>query len=204
MGRISKCEKSEKSCSRKKLIIPTNEVNRKLKYDSIDEKRKPKYEDENYEDDVFYPQESKNRRRGGGNSFERAIKSLSSKSHKIKKSRGNCDNSDKISGALRTALSFMPGVKHKLADNLHQILEAVHDHIPLAVNIVLPMALRNVLPGGLHRPASAAVAEHVVPVIQNILYPGLVSRVIPEEVRYEMAIRKSLRKSSRFDSEDED
>jgi hypothetical protein len=195
MGRISKTVERRNSHAKKK-IIPTRSCT------EIDNNAE-NYEFD-YEDDVFYAQEPRNCRRSG-KSFERALSSLSSRSNKnkiCKKSRGTCEKSDKISGALRSALSFMPGMKHKLTDNLNQILDTVHDAIPLAVNLVLPLAFRSVLPGGMHRMASDMVAEKVVPVLQDQVYPAVVSRLIPEDIRYEVARKRSLRSSRNPEDEE--
>merc|ERR1719427_2151455 len=96
-----------------------------------------------------------------GKILERAIKSLSSKSFKIKKNKGGCHRAKKVTTALKSAISVVPGVKNFLVDQLPHALEQVHDNIPVALNLILPIAFKKVLPGVMGNVASQAVASKV-------------------------------------------
>jgi len=50
--------------------------------------------------------------------------------------------------------------------------------------------------------ASDMVAEKVVPVLQDQVYPAVVSRLIPEDIRYEVARKRSLRSSRNPEDEE--
>merc|ERR1712200_170992 len=86
--------------------------------------------------------------------LERAIKSLSSKSSKIKKNKGGCHRAEKVTTALKSAISVVPGVKGNVA--------------------------------------SQAVASKVTPFIQEQVYPKVLSRCIPEDILYDIAVKRSL------------
>merc|ERR1712168_446618 len=125
MGRIAKGGCNTGNNAAKKVIVPT--------YDVLDS-----LEDEEYHDEVFYPSEpaGKSKRK----IFGKAIKSLSSKSFKIKKNKGGCHKAEKVTTALKSAISLVPGVKNFLVDQLPHALEQVHDNIPVALNLILPIA----------------------------------------------------------------
>merc|ERR1711970_1550579 len=176
MGRIVKkggCNTGKNAV--KKVIVPT--------YDVLDS-----LEDEEYDDEVFYPSEPSGKRK----IFGKAIKSLSSKSFKIKKNKGGCHKAEKVTTALKSAISFVPGVKNFLVDQLPHALEQVHDNIPVALNLILPIAFKKVLPGVMGNVASQAVASKVTPFIQEQVYPKVLSRCIPEDILYDIAVKRSL------------
>jgi len=50
--------------------------------------------------------------------------------------------------------------------------------------------------------ASDMVAEKVVPVLQDQVYPAVVFRLIPEDIRYEVARKRSLRSSRNPEDEE--
>merc|ERR1711887_274276 len=180
MGRIAKkggCEAGKTVT--KKIIVPTNEDLDNL-FTSKDEEW----------DEVFYP--SQTARKSKGKIFEKAMKSLSSKSFKIKKNRGGCNKAEKVTAALKSAISLVPGVKNFLVEQFPHALEQVHDSIPVALNFILPIALKNVLPGGIGNVASQSVASKLAPLIQQKVYPKVVSRCIPEDILYEIAVKRSL------------
>merc|ERR1711970_1434646 len=173
MGRIAKkggCEVGKTVT--KKIIVPTDEDLDNL-FSSQDEEW----------DEVFYP--SQTARKSKGKIFEKAMKSLSSKSFKIKKNKGGCSKAEKVTTALKSAISLVPGVKNFL-------VEQVHDSIPVALNFILPIALKNVLPGGMGNVASQALSSKLAPLIQQKVYPKVVSRCIPEDILYEIAVKRSL------------
>eukprot|EP00088_Acartia_fossae_P056864 TRINITY_DN6627_c0_g1_i1.p1 TRINITY_DN6627_c0_g1~~TRINITY_DN6627_c0_g1_i1.p1 ORF type:complete len:210 (-),score=45.79 TRINITY_DN6627_c0_g1_i1:67-654(-) len=180
MGRIVKKERV------RKVILPTDEELANLKAADDD-------------DEVFFPVEPA----GGkcrGKSLELALERLSAKSRKIRKGsgggKGRCRKTDKISGVLKSALSLVPGMKSMITDHLPQALERIHDHIPIAMNVLLPMALKTALPGNMNQVAGQAVANKVTPFIQDQVYPAVVDRLVPEDVRYEIARKKSLQECS--------
>merc|ERR1711887_96647 len=180
MGRIAKkggCEAGKTVT--KKIIVPTDE--------DLDNLLSSK--DEEW-DEVFYP--SQTARKSKGKIFEKAMKSLSSKSFKIKKNKGGCSKAEKVTTALKSAISLVPGVKNFLVDQFPHALEQVHDSIPVALNYILPIALKNVLPGGIGNVASQSVASKLAPLIQQKVYPKVVSRCIPEDILYEIAVKRSL------------
>merc|ERR1711970_85006 len=160
----------------KKVIVPT--------YDVLDS-----LEDEEYDDEVFYPSEpsGKSKRK----IFGKAIKSLSSKSFKIKKNKGGCHKAEKVTTALKSAISFVPGVKNFLVDQLPHALEQVHDNIPVALNLILPIAFKKVLPGVMCNVAGQAVASKVTSYIQQ-KDSTVLSRCIPEDILYDIAVKRSL------------
>merc|ERR1719348_2845529 len=160
----------------KKVIVPT--------YDVLDS-----LEDDEH-DEVFYPSEPSGKSKG--KIFEKAMKSLSSKSFKIKKNKGGCNKAEQVTAALKSAISLVPGVKNFLVDQFPHALEQVHDSIPVALNYILPIALKNVLPGGMCNVASQAVSSKLAPLIQQKVYPKVVSRCIPEDILYEIAVKRSL------------
>merc|ERR1711970_569281 len=160
----------------KKVIVPT--------YDVLDS-----LEDEEYDDEVFYPSEpsGKSKRK----IFGKAIKSLSSKSFKIKKNKGGCHKAEKVTTALKSAISLVPGVKNFLVDQLPHALEQVHDNIPVALNLILPIAFKKVLPGVMGNVAGQAVASKVTSYIQQ-KDSTVLSRCIPEDILYDIAVKRSL------------
>eukprot|EP00088_Acartia_fossae_P056865 TRINITY_DN6627_c0_g1_i3.p1 TRINITY_DN6627_c0_g1~~TRINITY_DN6627_c0_g1_i3.p1 ORF type:complete len:103 (-),score=24.45 TRINITY_DN6627_c0_g1_i3:67-375(-) len=87
-------------------------------------------------------------------------------------------------------------MKSMITDHLPQALERIHDHIPIAMNVLLPMALKTALPGNMNQVAGQAVANKVTPFIQDQVYPAVVDRLVPEDVRYEIARKKSLQECS--------
>merc|ERR1711971_1026049 len=136
MGRIAKkggCEAGKTVT--KKIIVPTN--------DDLDNMFSS--QDEEW-DEVFYPSQTARKSKGKntGKIFEKAMKSLSSKSFKIKKNKGVCSKAEKVTTALKSAISLVPGVKNFLVDQFPHALEQVHDSIPVALNFILPIALKNV------------------------------------------------------------
>merc|ERR1711970_1589796 len=170
----------------KKVIVPT--------YDVLDS-----LEDEEYDDEVFYPSEpsGKSKRK----IFGKAIKSLSSKSFKIKKNKGGCYKAEKVTtdyenhiaefSALKSAISLVPGVKNFLVDQLPHALEQVHDNIPVALNLILPIAFKKVLPGVMGNVAGQAVASKITSYIQQ-KDSTVLSRCIPEDILYDIAVKRSL------------
>merc|ERR1712168_178346 len=190
MGRIAK---KEGGCNTgknavKKVIVPT--------YDVLDS-----LEDEEYDDEVFYPSEpsGKSKRK----IFGKAIKSLSSKSFKIKKNKGDCHKAEKVTTALKSAISLVPGVKNFLVDQLPHALEQVHDNIPVALNLILPIAFKKVLPGVMGNVAGQAVASKVTSYIQQ-KDSTVLSRCIPEDILYDIAVKRSLEDNESSDEKSSD
>merc|ERR1712200_316667 len=177
MGKVAKGGCNTGKNVVKKVIVPT--------YDVMDSP-----EDDEYDDEVFYPSvpAGKSKRK----ILERAIKSLSSKSFKIKKNKGGCHTAEKVTTALKSAISVVPGVKNFLVDQLPHALGQVHDNIPVAINLILPIAFKKVLPGVMGNVASQAVASKVTPFIQEQVYPKVLSRCIPEDILYDIAVKRSL------------
>merc|ERR1711970_26683 len=176
MGRVVKkggCNTGKNAV--KKVIVPT--------YDVLDS-----LEDEEY-DEVFYPSEpsGKSKRK----IFGKALKFLSSKSFKIKKNKGGCHKAEKVTTALKSAISLVPGVKNFLVDQLPHALEQVHDNIPVALNLILPIAFKKVLPGVMGNVAGQAVASKVTSYIQQ-KDSTVLSRCIPQDILYDIAVKRSL------------
>nr|ALS04541.1 hypothetical protein [Acartia pacifica] len=138
------------------------------------------------QDEVFYPTEV-------ARCHRKQLDRISAKSGRIRKARENCGGrSNKISEALKSAFSRVPGAKSLITDHLSKAIETVHDSIPMAVNLLVPLALKSMLPGGMGKMASSVVSTRVTPVLQERILPTVVNTLIPEEVRYELAIQKSL------------
>merc|ERR1712168_720779 len=188
MGRVAK---KEGGCNTgnnavKKVIGPS--------YDVLDS-----LEDEEYDDEVFYPSEPSGKRK----IFGKAIKSLSFKSFKIKKNKGGCHKAEKVTTALKSAISLVPGVKNFLVDQLPHALEQVHDNIPVALNLILPIAFKKVLPGVMGNVAGQAVASKVTSYIRQ-KDSTVLSRCIPEDILYDIAVKRSLEDNESSDETSSD
>eukprot|EP00088_Acartia_fossae_P068977 TRINITY_DN8879_c0_g3_i1.p1 TRINITY_DN8879_c0_g3~~TRINITY_DN8879_c0_g3_i1.p1 ORF type:complete len:155 (+),score=25.45 TRINITY_DN8879_c0_g3_i1:82-546(+) len=76
-----------------------------------------------------------------------------------------------------------------------QALDRVTEYLPQAVNLLLPMAINTVVPPRLTGVAYNVANETVVPYIVDSVVPTLLDNYVPEDIRYEVARRRSLRSS---------
>merc|ERR1712126_680658 len=123
---------------------------------------------------------------------------LDPKSHGISKRTGSKGfNWDVVHQALRKLAPVKESVNKSMQSFLPQAIESIYKNLPRAVNFLLPLAIKTVVPGPFAGVAYQVANESVVPYLRDTLLPNAVDHVLSEEQRLEIAIENSLKDSGR-------